>query len=84
MNSANGEVECRDLVEAHRQYHPFPPVDLMVDVWLRLDLKFEWVELLGIEGASHRRIGLNQNQLSTHLRNRDANMDRIPQYFCVG
>jgi len=41
MNSANGEVECRDFIEAHRQYHPFPSVELIVGVWPHLDLKFE-------------------------------------------
>ena len=32
MNSANGEVECKDLIEAHKEYRLLPPGALKMDV----------------------------------------------------
>jgi hypothetical protein len=44
FNSANGDVECRDLINAHRQYVP-RSVEAHLGVWHLLGLKFSVGEM---------------------------------------
>jgi len=31
MNSANGEVECKDLIQAHKELVPLPPKTAVIE-----------------------------------------------------